>query len=641
MKVISTCKCRVCCRSFRSLNRGIPSNSLATDTYRAAPAPSTQRVPRSPPAASTSKIPYSTSLALALPNELLLDIFRLARPSNVQQYRGWYAGLASVHSRWKEAAEDCLARIAVIRHEDQLAQLDEAIRDGTIGGPVEELVLDIRTTEGGKTTTGRSLDSSLTKLLDSTKRTLKVIRLHGFGINLLSTMPIPLARSLSSVETLEHSPVDSAFALDSLSLYNILHEMRSLRTVAIQPRSQSIGSLEDVPSALVNPLLPRIIDALPVIAALERLVKHDHKYAKDLSDLLSILSNLRMIVDSRAAHVKSLSLSTLSFSPLFFLTLTINSLETLTSLSLTSILIVGDGVAGYPEFFSLLSLLFAKQLEEFTWKDPVLNVIGIDTSLVPAEAFWDFLGRCVKLRTLSLLSPLVFATVPRANSATPVPSPPLGTTTTPLPTLPRSTKPARSRFALPPNLRELSVGSIGKEVKEVELNFWLDRVENLVKGSAPDPNATETADVDGTGVTSNAEADGDDADDDFYTSLHSLFSVTAAREVPTTSTMPPRSAGPSAFESLSISLPASSRTLLSSRTVRHRLSELRCANTADGDGESRDSDSTAQGNMGARRKKGKKKSGQAVEGTIAIQFTFTCLITMDELELTRDMRMDL
>jgi hypothetical protein len=313
--------------------------------------------------------------------------------------------LSLVHSRWKEAAQDCLARVVVIRQEKQLIQVEEAIRTGKIGARVEEIVFDLRKTSSGKINREAdgeaSVESALLRLLEVTKTSLTKLRLEGFTNKLLSSIPKELASTLMTLKTFEFCPFDAAYPLTSTGLLRLLDYAKSLKELAVRPRSQSILSLEELPESEVNPLVPALVGLSWLLASSGSWSTNEDRTSNVLNDLLVQLLAARsqkLEGSSTASRLSHVSFSSLIFSPTLFFSFTFSSLDTITSLTFKSVLISGGGPSNYSDFFSLLALLLSKQLRDFRWDDPVFVVDGANRTLVAEEPFWEFLCSCTKVK---------------------------------------------------------------------------------------------------------------------------------------------------------------------------------------------------------------------------------------------------
>ncbi|GAA5956497.1 hypothetical protein JCM3765_003464 [Sporobolomyces pararoseus] len=610
VKVISgSCSCSICSRrGLEDLTAPLPtstsqgSTSKQTSTRDLSPK-------RAGPIASNSSIPYSTPLALALPNEILLEIFRSARPESTSRVRDWYARLALVHSRWSEAAQDCLARVVVIRRADQLEKLEKAIRNGRIGARVEEIVLDLRDASSGKSTLEEEedkdpIDSALLKLFEVTQGKLLKLRLQGFGIKTISSIPKALASSFATLTTFEFSPLDAAHPLTSTSLFNLLYRgAASLKTLSIHPRSYNIVSLGELSEESMNLLVDRIIELDRIRVANGQ----DFESSEELHRFVEIVTTTARS-GTGAARLEHLSFSCVSFSPNLFLGLTLNSFDTITSLNFTSVIITGNGLSNYQDFFSVLSLLVSEHLLEFKWEDPLFSLGGEYHTFLPEEPFWNFLRRCKKLRKLTIFSSLVFKP-PASSAPSPLQSPPLGTATSTPPAGP--SKPSRDRFSLPPELEELNIGSARSDIKSKRIVWWMKRVVHLLQGKQIEPEEEEEE---------------FETFLDYHDAINSLFDPSYISPP----VKPPRYP-PTSFKEFAISLPASCRPHLRSSSVKEQLSQINT--TFKATGKKRKPELEGEGDVDGEGREEEKAE------QISIRIGYIELVTLDQLELTREMRM--
>ena len=407
------CECRMCHRSTcfplsTSPCPSTPPDSLPIPSVQeqATPASVTPYLPSNQGSriASTSRIPYQTPLAISLPVEVLLEIFHLARPPIIRRKRGWYARLCLVHSRWKEAAQECLIRLAVLTKSVQIEKLKESIKKGWSGGKVEEIVLDLREMSSGKSDpkvvsalslSPTTLFASISSINTAHSSTLKVLRLVGFGNELLQKLPTTLFPSLDNLTTFEYSPIDSSYPPSSEGLLRLLLHAPRLETLILEPSNHSISFIADPERA--NPVVTQTTALLNLVAALDGILSTTPALARDNDVLQKALSTLRESGSPREARLKTLSLSALCFSSSFFLELVVNSFKSITSLSFKSIIIVGGGNDSV-EFFTALTYLI-DGLREFTWEDAIVSVAGLDHSLLPVEKFWKFLTSAKKVST--------------------------------------------------------------------------------------------------------------------------------------------------------------------------------------------------------------------------------------------------
>lgn len=379
VQIITRCTCTICTRTPRS-DTG-PSPPIQDDTFD-------NRKHRQP-TASTSHAPYSTPLAITLPNEILLRIFHLAR-SSAPENGAWYAELSLVHSRWREAAQDCLARIVTIRHVAQLSMLERAVDARSIGARVEQLVVDISAVHGDE-----AIEQALPKLITAFQGTLEAIRVQGFGVELDTLIPPSLAASLSSLATIELSPIDQASLATSASVFDVLDRTKSLKNVFIHPKVQRIVHLDDVTRHDAD--VSFFISTLPVLVSIRHILETGGDRSDKLKDLFEFFDSLLDFVDPNAARLELLSLSCLSFSTKLFFSLVQNSVKTLTRLHFSSVVITDGGGGSRAELFSLLSLVLSGQLIDFKWEDPLFWIDGTLQSHLPKDAFWEFLSRCKKV----------------------------------------------------------------------------------------------------------------------------------------------------------------------------------------------------------------------------------------------------
>ncbi|GAA5904566.1 uncharacterized protein JCM6883_003829 [Sporobolomyces salmoneus] len=361
---------------------------------------------------------------------------------------------------------------------------------GQTGARVEEIVLNIRKPSSGKEVKKEdSVDLALERLFKATQETLTTIRFQGFGINLLSSIPQSLVESLTSHTTFEISPVDAAYGPKSAGLLTVLHYSTSLKNLIVQPRSRKNISLEELPFSDLNFRLALYIASFPLLELVRSSIEISNTISEGLKELLGLIEKLRSTSETppQAAHLESLSFPYLSFSPNIFLELINNSLTSLTSLNFTSIIVSGETRTNHRDFFTVLSLLLAPQPLEFTWEAGLIDAEDIDFTLVPEEPFWEFLGRCTKLRKLSLLTSLVFPQTPLSTSSEPS-SLPVGATSS----SPRLSPSARSKFHLPRDLEELHIGSASIESNFKRFGWWVRRIEHLVSGILSSPSKTTT-----------------------------------------------------------------------------------------------------------------------------------------------------
>jgi len=295
-----------------------------------------------------------------------------------------------------------LVKVAILTKAAQISKLETSVKNGWVGGKIEEIVLDLREMSSGKINSKvvSALSRSLTALFlaassydTSQSSSLKVLRLVGFGIDLLQKLPITLFPSLDNLTTFEYSPIDSSYPPTSEGLLRLLSHTPRLETFILQPSNHAIIHIEDPETP--NPVVTQIASALPLMAALDTLFSNRPALAEEAAALRRLLSVLRDTPSFGSAQLKTLSLSSLCFSTSLFLELVVHSFKTITSLSFRSIIITG-GPNDSIELFTALAYL-VDGLLEFTWEDAIISVIGLDHSLLPVEKFWNFLSSCKKV----------------------------------------------------------------------------------------------------------------------------------------------------------------------------------------------------------------------------------------------------
>ncbi|BGP15737.1 hypothetical protein JCM10213_007968 [Rhodosporidiobolus nylandii] len=416
--------------------------------------------------ASSSSRPYLPPPSIRLPDELLEIILRLARPplppattDRVPLPLPWraFAQLSLVHSRWHDVARQELARVVILRSDQQVKALTKALKEGWVQGRVEEILLEMKETASGsedaaekqsKTDAGAPLlaeqadEDVLLDLLRECGADLKALRLRGFGDPALVHFSPATRQHLSRLETFEYSPIDSAQPPSTAALILGLSSLPSLKHLVLAPSSRYLTPLHNPPDEVLE-ALTGLLENLPALlndASLRGLYKDT-------------------FVSCGTHHLTSLSLHSLALTPLTLFGLLFPSLVTLTHLSLSSTFFVGSAAT----LFDLLSSV-APQLEVFEWEDRLINPVPaaappllrqLGQSSLSADAYWQLLKQLAKVKKLKLFSPRVFESCP-----------------------------ARAGFVLPPNLEELSIGSRA-EVEEDEVTWWLERIEALLDSKEP------------------------------------------------------------------------------------------------------------------------------------------------------------
>ncbi|GAA6024246.1 hypothetical protein JCM10207_006971 [Rhodosporidiobolus poonsookiae] len=326
--------------------------------------------------ASTSTIPWTPPASVRLPNELLEFIFQLARPplppatttpEPLSLQHRTFAQLSLVHSNWLVVARQELARVVILRTRKQLRALTHALKNGWVGGKVEEILLEMKETASGKEDGSAQNDQApdspdaaaqseqeLIELLTECGPELKALRLRGFGDPALVHLDASIRDHLPNLQVFEYSPVDSAHPPSTANLVGSLSSLPNLKELVLAPSSRYLTPLREIPDSLV-PSLTRLLDDLPALL----LASPEHHAAyRDAFAGVGMHS------------ITSLSLHSLALTPLTFLGLLFPSLVTLTTLSLSSTFFVGPSST----LFNLLAIV-APQLVHFTFEDKLINPV--------------------------------------------------------------------------------------------------------------------------------------------------------------------------------------------------------------------------------------------------------------------------
>ncbi|GAA5882691.1 hypothetical protein JCM16303_006547 [Sporobolomyces ruberrimus] len=343
----------------------------------------------------------SPSLATLLPNELLLAIFEFARPPSASAGRGWYARLAMVHSSWRDAAQECLAKVVVIKREDQIKLLDEAIRTAGIGGKVKKIViqpLDTNDRErgpGARKCMSLSFGRKIADFLESNGGNVNTVRIRCFGSEPLSGFGDCFLPRLPALAAFEYSSDYSTNRLESNGIFTAINRNPSLKSFALgyRPRHGPLQPFYTIWSRQIEPEVAQMVDWF----------LNDSDYSISPAATLTAITKLEDVYRAsypNAARLEQAKFSASTFSLTLFVVLTATSFRTITTLAFRRVWInAEDPELKHRELFVLLRRVFARQLEEFQWEDPLTELVEGRTnpSLVPEDALWTFLGQCTKV----------------------------------------------------------------------------------------------------------------------------------------------------------------------------------------------------------------------------------------------------
>lgn len=469
----------------------------------------------SAPKASTAHAPASTRV----PPELLEVIFKLARPPvplvtikrvPVSDRAKAFTRLALVHRSWTAPAQRVLAASVVLRSRAQMRKLRAALEAGQVVGPVQEIVLDLKElpkSDGSATVPRRRLEDDddsdqeedelpprarahadqsfepdLVALLEKCGADLKILRCRGFGDECFVSLPDNLLSPLSRLDSFEYSPVDTGSPPRSVGALLRLGRLPGLKHLSLRPSSRTVAP---VPSGIeAEPALTEQLLILDRSTPSEQQIRLDK--ARDMFqlvwDLQAALQQSQTATATATATdaaeglpiatlpfrgLESVSLASLALTPCSLALLLTPTFETLTSLSLISVLICGPSSATTLILALFVQHLVVFELHEHPAQDLYATTVSRALNLTggPAAArvsiglshdhFWELARRLKRVRTLKLYSPHVFSS---ATDCLP-----------------------KKLFRLPRTLRELSIGSAGKTVEQERagIDWWLDRIEEL------------------------------------------------------------------------------------------------------------------------------------------------------------------
>ncbi|BGP47721.1 hypothetical protein JCM10450v2_003586 [Rhodotorula kratochvilovae] len=467
------------------------------------------------PVASTSKVPYSPPAAVRLPNELLGPIFALARPplpaasSRAEPlppaWQAW-AALPLVHSRWHPVAREALAKVVILRSTRQVKRFIDALKDGALGGRVDEILLDLKeaqcgTGEGGAASDAKSsaYEALLLEVLERCGTTLKALRWRGFGDPALANLSPALNAHLRRLEVFEYSPADASHPPTTNGLMSDLASLPALKELVVRPTARALTPLSHAPS--------EVLDALVILLQF-------------ISDLIATddPSGMRDTYVQGVAGVglnqlETLALHSLVLTPLSLFGILFPSFCTLRHLRLSSLVVLGS-----PVTLANTLMAVAPGLESFEWSEgPIVGRAGGLNPPLSDEQYWGVVRRLTSVRQLKLFGPQVFAPSPH-----------------------------KAGFALPSRLEQLTLGSCDEELEVEELEWWLERVDELCAAkegggeaatahegvTAQEPEEEERSEGDDSGVgLLDTAGEKSAASDDGASTCSSASSYTSAASV--------------------------------------------------------------------------------------------------------------
>lgn len=438
------------------------------------------------PTASTSSTLYDPPLATLLPPEILSHIFALARPfippvslERKDPPATWLAFVrfSLVHSSWTGVAQRELARCVLVRTESQRRKLGEALEKGwVVAGQVKELVFDVKETSAGRASDALGDDeqegrdsSTLSVLLAHCGPHLEILRLRGFGDPdfLLPSFSSYSAPHLPSLHTLEYSPIDASASPTTAALFAWLSSLPTLRTLIVSPSAKPFVIFDGVHAVVTVNGIPPVLysgtgatvrgspPSSPPTVSLPAVQDDNNRDVDGADGSTSPPSDDDANDESPSTHLgaslQSLTLSSLVLTSPTLFTLLAISFNTLTSLTLTSVPVLGPS--------SLLLFILralAPQLHHLQWEDrsvgftALAHAMGVREGLTHEE-WWSVIKACgEKMRTLKLFHEHVFHEVQGVE------------------------------WALPEGLEELGIGVRG-EVGVEELRWWMEKVLQLLR----------------------------------------------------------------------------------------------------------------------------------------------------------------